>query len=112
MSGAAEKRLEAMWEEAMLETVELGLDKLSKAEYKPIYDELVERLVVLQQEARAKGVGLAVLFEGWNGAGKGSRISDLLYNLDARATSVYVTPDLDTKEARLFADLREGVSGY
>ncbi|WP_425319350.1 polyphosphate kinase 2 family protein, partial [Raoultibacter timonensis] len=96
----------------MLETVELGLDKLSKAEYKPIYDELVERLVVLQQEARAKGVGLAVLFEGWNGAGKGSRISDLLYNLDARATSVYVTPDLDTKEARLFADMREGVSGY
>lgn len=96
----------------MLETVELGLDKLSKADYKPIHDELVKRLVVLQQEARTKGVGLVVLFEGWNGAGKGSRISDLLYNLDARATSVYVTPDLDTREARMFADMHEGVSGY
>ncbi len=99
-------------EEAMLETVELGLDKLSKADYKPIYDGLVERLVVLQQEARAKGVGLVVLFEGWNGAGKGSRISDLLYNLDARATSVYVTPDIDTQEALMFADMHEGVTGY
>lgn len=46
-------------------------------------DALTERLVVLQQEARAAGVGLVVLFEGWNGAGKGSRISDLMYNLDA-----------------------------
>lgn len=96
----------------MLETVELGLDKLSKAEYKPIRDELVERLVVLQQEARAKGVGLVVLFEGWNGAGKGSRISDLLYNLDARATSVHVTPDLDGEQARAFASMQNGVTGY
>lgn len=96
----------------MLETVELGLDKLSKAEYKPIHDELVERLVVLQQEARAKGVGLVVLFEGWNGAGKGSRISDLLYSLDARATSVHVTPDLDGEQARAFAAMRNGVTGY
>lgn len=96
----------------MLETVELGLDKLSKAEYKPIHDELVERLVILQQQARAAGVGLAVLFEGWNGAGKGSRISDLLYNLDARATAVHVTGDLDIDEARMFASRYEGVSGY
>ena len=36
--------------------------------------------MVLQQEAVKKGVGLVVLFEGWNGAGKGSRISDLMYN--------------------------------
>lgn len=96
----------------MLETVELGLDKVSKADYKPVYDELVKRLVVLQQEARERGVGLAVLFEGWNGAGKGSRISDLLYNLDARATTVYVTPDLDTREACMFEEMHEGVTGY
>lgn len=96
----------------MLEAVELGLGKLSKAEYKPIHDELVERLVVLQQKARAKGVGLVVLFEGWNGAGKGSRISDLLYNLDARATGVHVMPDLDVEEARMFAATNKGVTGY
>ena len=52
--------------------------------YKARRDELMERLVVLQQQARVQGVGLVVLFEGWNGAGKGSRISDLMYHL-ARA---------------------------
>ena len=57
----------------------------------------MERLVVLQQQVRVQGVGLVVLFEGWNGAGKGSRISDLMYHLDARATSVYVTENLDVK---------------
>lgn len=96
----------------VLETVELDLPKIDKADYKPLYDDLVKRLVVLQQQAKAAGVGLVVLFEGWNGAGKGSRISDLLYNLDARATSVYVTPDLDTEQARLFAEMDQGTSGF
>ncbi|MEG0374795.1 MAG: polyphosphate--AMP phosphotransferase [Raoultibacter sp.] len=96
----------------MLETVELGLPKLEKVDYKPLYDELVQRLVVLQQQARSSGVGLVVLFEGWNGAGKGSRISDLLFNLDARATSVYVTPDIDTEQARSFVKKDKGVSGF
>ena len=66
-------------------------------------DKLMEQLVVLQQQARQQGVGLVVLFEGWNGAGKGSRISDLMFNLDARATSVAVTEDLDIEAARTFA---------
>ena len=96
----------------MLETVELDVDRLSKTDYKPLHDDLVKRLVALQQEARAKGVGLVVLLEGWNGAGKGSRISDLLYNLDARATSVHVTSDLDIDEARMFAQSYEGTTGY
>ncbi len=72
----------------------------------------MEQFVVLQQQARAQGVGLVVLFEGWNGAGKGSRISDLMYNLDARATSVYVTENLDVKAARSFAGARHGVTGF
>ena len=81
----------------MLEQLNLNAPKMSKEEYKPIHDELVKKLVVLQQEARRKGVGLVVLFEGWSGAGKGSRISDLMYELDARATSVHVTEDIDVK---------------
>ena len=60
----------------MLESVDLSRPPLSKEEYKPRRDALMEELVVLQQEAVKKGVGLVVLFEGWNGAGKGSRISD------------------------------------
>ncbi len=96
----------------MLETVDLSLEPLPKDEYKARRDELVERLVVLQQQARQQGVGLVVLFEGWNGAGKGSRISDLMYNLDARATSVYVTEDLDIDDARSFAGAPYGVTGF
>lgn len=96
----------------MLETVEMGLRNLTKQEYKPIYTDLTTRLITLQQEAHKAGKGLVVLFEGWNGAGKGSRISDILYNLDARSTSVHFTPDLDTLRARDFYEKHRGVSGY
>ena len=96
----------------MLETVDFSREPLSKDAYKARRDELMERLVVLQQQARVQGVGLVVLFEGWNGAGKGSRISDLMYNLDARATSVYVTEDLDVEAARAFAGADQGVTGF
>ena len=95
----------------MLERVDLKAKKLSKDEYKPLHDELIEKLVVLQQEARSKGVGLVVLVEGWAGAGKGSRISDLVYHLDARATSVHDTADIDVKAARKFVGAKWGVSG-
>ena len=97
---------------AMLETVDFSLEPLPKDEYKARRDELMERLVVLQQQARQQGVGLVVLFEGWNGAGKGSRISDLMFNLDARATSVFVTEDLDIQAARTFAGAPYGVTGF
>lgn len=96
----------------MLETVDFSQPPLSKEDYKPRRDELVERLVVLQQEAHNRGIGLVVLFEGWNGAGKGSRISDLMYHLDARATSVHVTENLDVEAARAFAGSGCGVTGF
>ncbi len=98
--------------EAMLETVRMDSQKVSKKEYKARFKELVSKLVVLQQEAKRKEVGVVVLFEGWKGAGKGSRISDLLYNLDARDTSVYVTEDFDEEEASLVLDEGFGATGY
>lgn len=96
----------------MLEQVEFSKVEMPKREYKERYKELVEKLVVLQQQAVNNGIGLVVLFEGWNGAGKGSRISDLMYNLDARATSVYVSPDVDVEEYKHFAGRKHGVSGF
>ena len=96
----------------MLDSVRMGTQKVSKAEYKVRFKELVNRLVVLQQEAKKKELGTVVLFEGWKGAGKGSRISDLLYHLDARDTSVYVTEDFDDKEAALVLDDDFGATGY
>ena len=96
----------------MLEQVDFTVEKMSKEEYKPRHKELVNKLVVLQQQARAKGIGLVVLFEGWGGGGKGSRISDLMFELDARATSVHVTEDFDVSAASAFAGRDWGVTGF
>ena len=96
----------------MLDQVNLNQPDIDKGTYKETHDALIERLVTLQQQARLQGVGLVVLFEGWNGAGKGSRISDLMFNLDARATSVHVTDDFDVDEARAFSDAGHNVTGY
>lgn len=96
----------------MLDGVDFSKERIQKDEYKKRYKELISKLVVLQQEAVNKGVGLVVLFEGWNGAGKGSRISDLMFNLDARATSVYVSPDVDVDEYKHFPGRKHGVTGF
>ena len=96
----------------MLEKVDFNVSDISKDEYKPVYDELVKRLVVLQQQAHEKGVGLVVLFEGWDGAGKGGRISDLLYKLDARHTTVHVTESYNVKTARKFREGKLGATDF
>lgn len=96
----------------MLEQVNFTAGELPKEDIKRRYKELVGKLVVLQQQARAADVGLVVLFEGWDGAGKGSRISDLMYELDARATSVHVTPAFDEEGALAFAGREWGVTGF
>ena len=96
----------------MLEQVDFSAEKMSKEEYKPQHKELINKLVVLQQQARSKGIGLVVLVEGWGGAGKGSRISDLMYELDARATTVHVTSDIDIDAARTFPGAIWDVTGF
>lgn len=96
----------------MLDTVRLGSQKVSKKEYKVRFKELINKLVVLQQEAKRQELGVVVLFEGWKGAGKGSRISDLLYHLDARDTSVYVTEDFEGEEAENVLNEEFGSTGY
>ena len=95
----------------MLELPDFKAEKMKKEEYKPVHDDLISRLVLLQQEARSKGVGLVVLVEGWTGAGKGSRISELIYELDARSTKVHETVDMNPKAAREFRGLESGVTG-
>lgn len=86
----------------MLEKVDIAAKRPSKEEYKAKQRELTSKLVVLQQEAIKCGAGLVVLFEGWNGSGRGSRISDLMYFLDARATSVYAPAELDKQTLKKF----------
>ncbi|MDO4854367.1 MAG: polyphosphate--AMP phosphotransferase [Coriobacteriia bacterium] len=84
----------------MLDTINMGAPRVSKTEYRARYKALVKRLIVLQQRAKEEGIGMVVLFEGWKGAGKGSRISDLVYNLDARDTTVHVTEDLSPADTQ------------
>ncbi len=84
----------------MLKTVEF--DKtLAKADYKEQQKELIARLVVLQQQAKQAGLPIVMLVEGWGSAGKGSRISDLVVNLDPRLFSVHTTEDPVGYENRL-----------
>ena len=97
---------------SMLESSDLKQPKLPKDEYKPYHDALVDRLVVLQQEAKKADRGVVVLFEGWKGAGKGSRISDLIYHLDARGVSVHVTEDFDAAEAEKTKSPDFGATSY
>ena len=95
----------------MLEQVDLT-SKLSREEYKPVHDDLVARLIVLQDKAKQAGIGLVVLVDGWRGAGKGSRIGDLVYNLDARLTNVHVLSDFNKAEFDLFREQHGGVTGF
>lgn len=96
----------------MLERIDLSEQPLDKESYKALRKDLTRRLISLQQEAVQNGCGLVVLFEGWDGAGKGSRLSDLLYNLDARATKVHVPEDVKKHEVNDFEELNSGVRGY
>ncbi len=84
----------------MLDTVDLEA-KVVKEDYKPRKDELVARLASLQQQAHAAELPVIVVFEGWDAAGKGSRISDLVANLDPRLFLVHVTGKPIGYEGRL-----------
>ncbi len=96
----------------MLETIDFESPQMAKKDYKRIHDRQMSNLMLLQQKARQTGLGVVVLFEGWGGAGKGSRISDLMYNLDARSTSVYVTADIDEKGISEFPGRPHDVYGF
>ncbi|ACV21243.1 polyphosphate:AMP phosphotransferase [Slackia heliotrinireducens] len=95
----------------MIEQVDLTR-ALSKEEYKAPYDDLIAKLIVLQQRAKQENIGVVILMDGWQGSGRGSRIGDLLYNLDARLTNVHVLSDLDKREVEYFDSLGSGVTGY
>ena len=96
----------------MLGQIDFKAKKTEKSQVKEEYKQLVDKLVYLQQKASRAALGVVVLFEGWNGAGKGSRISDIMYNLDARSTSVYTPAKLNANELEKFAGLECGVTNF
>ena len=72
----------------MLGEVDLN-KKLSKKEYKEIMDELAPKFSALQREAKAKGLSVMIIFEGWGASGKGTMINRLIQPLDPRGFKVY-----------------------
>ena len=53
----------------MLREVDLNKN-LTKKEYKEMMDKLAPKFAALQREARAKGLPVMIVFEGWGAPGK------------------------------------------
>lgn len=74
----------------MLEKIDLSKN-LTKKEFSKMKDQLFAQLAFLQREAKALGIPVIIVFEGWGAAGKGTLINRLIQPLDPRGFSVYTT---------------------
>jgi polyphosphate kinase 2 (PPK2 family) len=72
----------------MLENINLE-KKLSREEYKRMLPSLQMRLYELEKACWDQGVPSVIVFEGWDGSGKGVAISALSQRLDPRGFRLY-----------------------
>ncbi|MBN2550844.1 MAG: hypothetical protein JXB15_16900 [Anaerolineales bacterium] len=72
----------------MLDKIDLGR-KIDKKTYKRITPELTERLYTVQKASWDAGIPVIILFEGWDAAGKGTSIQQLVRPLDPRGYKLY-----------------------
>lgn len=73
---------------AMLELVDLE-NKISKEQYQSLFSDLQVRLGKCERAARAAGIPVVIVFEGWDAAGKGTIINRLTQALDPRNFKVH-----------------------
>ncbi len=86
----------------MLEKVDLTLS-LDKATYKEALPRLQQRLRACQNLALQHQIPVLIVFEGWDGAGKGSNISLLTEKLDPRRFKVHpIGPPTEEEAERPF----------
>ena len=84
---------------------------LSGEEAEPSAQEIIDmdalrtRLTALQQQVRAAGIPVVILFEGWDAAGKGTMLSKLIEGLDPRGYQVYPVRK-PTAEERAYPTMR------
>jgi polyphosphate kinase 2 (PPK2 family) len=71
----------------MLETI--NLETVSQEVYDQVFPQLESRLSEMQREARAAGLPVIVVMEGWDAAGKGTHINRLMQPLDPRGFKVW-----------------------
>ena len=83
----------------MLELVDLDR-KVAKEEYERLFPALELRLGECQRAARAAGMPVLIVFEGWDAAGKGTLINRLTQALDPRGFKVH-SVCAPTEEERL-----------
>ena len=74
----------------MLKDVKLSR-RVSKDAFGKSRDRLEIRLAALQRRARELGIPILIVFEGWDAAGKGTLINDLILALDPRGFTVHST---------------------
>lgn len=72
----------------MLEKMNLDVS-VEKAIYKEEKDRLSLKLGAFQRKIKELGIPVLIIFEGWNAAGKGTLINDLMIPLDPRNFVVY-----------------------
>ena len=71
----------------MLESIDLSRE-ISKADYKQAKDPMELRLAALQRRVKELGIPVLMVFEGWDAAGKGTLINELILPLDPRGCEV------------------------
>jgi polyphosphate:AMP phosphotransferase len=81
----------------MLEKVDLS-KTIDKEEYKELVDELRRKLAILQRQARDAQMPVVIVFEGWDAAGKGTLINELILSLDPRGFNVFPTHEPNEDE--------------
>ncbi|EHM10573.1 polyphosphate:AMP phosphotransferase [Thermanaerovibrio velox DSM 12556] len=72
----------------MLEKVDLDR-KLSKEVFKSTWPNLMDELGMAQRKAKELGIPVMIVFEGWDGAGKGTLMNELIQALDPRGFEVH-----------------------
>ncbi|MBF0230869.1 MAG: polyphosphate:AMP phosphotransferase [Desulfamplus sp.] len=81
----------------MLENIDLSR-KVSKEEYKSVKEVLEPKLAELQRCIKKMEIPLIIVFEGWDAAGKGGLINELILPLDPRNFRVYSTQPPNQEE--------------
>jgi len=81
----------------MLEQLDLK-KKLDKKEYQLAMSELEPRAGELQRRAKQLGIPVVIVFEGWDAAGKGTLINQLMQSLDPRGFNVHPINAPNTEE--------------
>ena len=72
----------------MLDQLDLG-QKLVKSEYKEQMDRMGIKLGELHRKIHELGIPVIVVFEGWDAAGRGTLINELILRLDPRGFKVF-----------------------